>query len=116
MPNIIVKNYEHFNRSFSGWDHPTKGKWIGSRSQYEKEMAKGGFTAYDGSGKTEQKKWVPSNDVRKDLNILKDMAGKDGRIPSTNIEGAKKLMEKHGVRFNPKFMTRDLQGGIDASS
>jgi hypothetical protein len=46
MANIIVKNYEHFNRSLPNWDTP-KGKWIGSRAQYEKELAKNGFVSFE---------------------------------------------------------------------
>ena len=44
--DIFVKNYEHFNRSFNNWDTP-QGKHIGSRKQYDEEMKRGGFVAYE---------------------------------------------------------------------
>jgi hypothetical protein len=39
---IIVKKYEHFNRSFKGWDSP-KGKYIRSKRDYEEEMKRQGM-------------------------------------------------------------------------
>jgi hypothetical protein len=39
MPNIIVKNYEHYNRSL--------GKYISSKKQYDEEMKKGGFVSFE---------------------------------------------------------------------
>jgi len=106
MPNIIVKQYEHFNRSLPNWDSP-KGKYISSRAHYEKELAKNGYETYDGKGKTEPKKWVPSENIKKDLYHLKQMARRDGTIDPTNRESAKKLMEKSGVKFNPTFMPKE---------
>lgn len=100
-PRNIIKNYEHFNRSLPNWDSP-KGKYISSRAHYEKEMKKSGYEAYDGKGRTEQKKWKPSTQVQKDLYALKQMSRKDGTIDPVNRESAKRLMEKNGVRFNVK--------------
>lgn len=114
MLNIIVKNYEHFNKALPNWDSP-QGKYIGSKAQYDKEMKKGGFEQYDGKGRYEQKKWKPSDEVKRDLYQLKQMSAKDGRIDPVNREAAKRLMEKNGIRFNPKIMSSDLKGGVDAS-
>lgn len=44
--HIIVKTYEHFNRSLPNWDTP-KGKYIRSKKQYVEEMKKGGFVDYE---------------------------------------------------------------------
>ena len=114
MPNdnIIVKSYEHFNRSFSNWDTP-RGKYISSKRQYLEEMAKGGFSAYDGKGKPEQKKWVPSESVKKSIYQLKSRADKKGNLKVD--DGMVRQMKDAGVCFNPKIMTNDLKGGIDAS-
>lgn len=114
MPNdnIIIKNYEHINKSFANWDTPN-GKYIGSKKQYQEEMAKGGFKPYDGSGSPQHKKWEPSDDLRKTLNEVKSMADKKGNI---NIATNSRLVDKMksmGMSFNPKFMTNDLKGGID---
>lgn len=43
---IIVRNYEHTNRSFPNWDTP-KGKYIRSKRQYEEEMKRGGFVDFE---------------------------------------------------------------------
>jgi hypothetical protein len=108
MPNdnIIVKNYEHINRSFDGWDTP-RGKYISSKKQYMEEMAKGGYKPYDGSGSPQQKKWKPSEDLHKALAEVKSMADKKGNI---NIATNGRLVEKMksmGMSFNPKFMPKE---------
>jgi hypothetical protein len=110
----IIKNYEHINRSFGNWDTPN-GKYISSKKQYQEEMAKGGFKPYDGSGSPQQKKWTPSEDLHRTLHEVKNMADKKGRIDiATNTRLVEK-MKSMGMSFNPKFMTNDLKGGIDAS-
>ena len=38
-PQVIVKSYEHYNRSL--------GKYITSKAHYEKEMKKQGMMSYD---------------------------------------------------------------------
>lgn len=114
MPNdnIIIKNYEHINRSFGNWDTP-RGKRISSKKQYMEEMAKGNFVSYDGSGKPEQKKWQPSEKVQKALYQLKDRADKNGKLYVD--DGLVRQMKDVGVCFNPKIMSNDLKGGIDAA-
>jgi len=108
MPNdnIIVKNYEHINRSFSNWDTPT-GKYISSKSQYEKEMAKGGFTPYDGKDRNTQKKWKPSEDLQKTLHQVKSLADKKGNIRISDNGRVVEHMKKMGINFNPSFMPKD---------
>ena len=103
MVNIIVKRYEHTNRSFSGWNTP-KGKHIGSKKQYEEEMARGGFVPYR-EAEPKSMKWMPSADLKKTLGEMQGQKEVGGRL----IEKMKKM----GVTFNPKFMTDDLKGGID---
>ena len=114
MPNdnIIVKNYEHINSALPGWDTP-KGKYIGSRQQYEKELKKGGFEPYDGKCRQEQKKWIPSEKLQKSLYQLKDRADKKGNLRVD--DGLVRQMKDMGICFNPKIMSNDLKGGIDAS-
>jgi hypothetical protein len=112
MVYIQVKNYEHFNKALPNWD--TKdGKYIGSKAQYEKELKKGGFEPYDGSGQVERKKYIPSENIKKVLHDVKSLADKKGNIrPTTQLIDKMKSM---GVSFNPKFMSNDLKGGIDAT-
>lgn len=102
----IVKQYEHFNKSLPNWDSKD-GKYISSREHYERELKKGGFEPYTGKGQPEPKKWVPSDNIKKDLYHLKQMARRDGTIDPTNREQAKRLMEKSGVKFNPTFLPKE---------
>ena len=122
MANIIVRNYEHFNRSLPNWDTP-KGKWIGSRAQYEKELAKNGFVSFE-----EGEKLAASGrkTLHKDYDGLspqamavckaaKDQADKKGNLkPSSRlIDG----MKKAGVCFDldklPKHYRDVDTGGFD---
>lgn len=43
---IIVKNYQHFNRSLPNWDSP-HGKWIGSKKQYDEECKKNNMVSFE---------------------------------------------------------------------
>ena len=100
---IIVKNYEHFNRSFKNWDTPI-GKYISSRKQYEEEMKRGGFVDYEkGSRIAEQniKKFdykglsLEAENVIKAAHMMSDRKGNikpSGRL----INGMKDV----GVKFN----------------
>lgn len=46
---IIIKKYEHFNRSLPNWDTP-KGKYISSERQYREELAKAGMKEVNSFG------------------------------------------------------------------
>lgn len=75
MANIIIKKYEHWNRSFKNWDHPMKGKWIGSRHEYEKAMTQEGMISMDeaedrGYYKLERKEYKLTNDSKELINSV----------------------------------------------
>ena len=114
MPNdnIVVKNYEHINRSFGNWDTP-QGKYIKSKAQYQDEMARGGFKPYDGSGTPNRKEYKGSEDLKKTLYEVQKMADKKGNIHIANNGRLVEKMKKMGITFNPKFMTNELKGGIE---
>jgi len=100
-PQIIVKNYEHYNRAM--------GKYIRSKKHYEYEMKKGGYIPFT-EAKSKQMEWVPSADLKKTLGELKVNSHK-GKI---NVED--KLIDKMqsmGMNFNPKFIPKDTDGGFD---
>lgn len=102
--NIIVKNYEHVNRSLPNWNTP-KGKYINSRKQYEEEMKKGGFVDYEhGSRIAEQNNInkdtytalsLEAENVIKAARLIKDRKG-NIKPGSRLIDGMKKV----GVKFN----------------
>lgn len=94
MPNIIIKNYEHFNRALD--------KYITSRSHYEKEMVKGGFVSFEKGeqmatkNRTERQKYDGlSPEKMKFLYRVKDMADKKGNIKIS--EGFVKGLQEHKV-------------------
>ena len=80
MANIIVKNYEHFNRSLPNWDTP-KGKYIKSKSHYESEMKKAGMVRSDSFGQVSQPKLKDYNLSDKARAILGSVrADKNGKV------------------------------------
>ena len=54
MVEIIVKNYEHFNRALPHWKGH-KGMYISSKRQYLNEIAKAGLIPYEKSEEIRQK-------------------------------------------------------------
>jgi len=111
MPNIIIKNYQHYNHAM--------GKHISSRKQYENEMVKGGYVPFE---KAEQmaetararntKKYDGlSEGTMKFLHQVKDMADKKGNIKISDrfVKG----LEENGLRFDHKFPTNYKKGGFD---
>lgn len=114
MANIIVRNYEHYNKAI--------GKYITSKRHYEQEMAKGGFVPFE---KAEQmaenarshmhKPYVLSEKTKKFLGEIKMLADRKGNIkPSDNfIKG----LQEHGVKVDcqyDKLPKAYRQGGFNA--
>lgn len=101
MANIIVKQYEHFNRSLGNWDSP-KGKYISSRAQYEKEMTKQGFVPFEQAESMKCDTHKPYNGIsEKAMKVCiaaKDQADKNGKLMIGSR--LKKGMESVGVSFN----------------
>jgi len=97
MPNIIVKNYEHYNRAM--------GKYITSKKHYENEMAKGGYVPYEqcqqqvANTLEKQKYKGVSEKTEKFCHQVKSLADKKGNIQWSNklIKGLK----EHGVDYTP---------------
>ena len=118
MVGIIVKKYEHFNRSLGNWDSP-KGKYIGSKAQYEKELAKQGFVSFE---EAEKMKTNPHKEYKgisvKAMEVCKaakDMADRKGNLRiGTRLQ---KAMESVGVSFDmdklPKHYQDIDKGGIE---
>ena len=114
MPSIIVKRYEHFNRAM--------GKYITSRSHYEKEMAKGGYVPFEVAEKMAESYKSKHNGGYNGISskamevckAAKDMADKKGNLRiGTKLQ---KGMENVGVSFDmsklPKHYQDIEQGGL----
>ncbi len=98
---IIVRNYEHVNRSLPNWDTP-KGKYISSRRQYEDELKRGGFVAYeDGLRIAEQSSKIEykglSTQAENVIKAARLSSDRKGRIKPSDrlIDGMKSV----GVKF-----------------
>ena len=115
---IIVKNYEHFNRSLPNWNSP-KGKWIGSRAQYEKECAKAGMISYeqcsqicDEKQKAKDAPFSVSAETKELMANVKSRADKKGNVKLSGREVD--YMKRKGMRFDrrlPEAYRTDM-GGI----
>ena len=94
--NIIVKKYEHYNRSM--------GKYIRSKKHYQEEMAKGGYVpAEEGHRMAErvekERKWNPS---KKCVDICREtmsMGDAKGNITLGKHPRLVKAMESAGMSF-----------------
>lgn len=95
MANIIVKNYEHFNRSLPNWDS-TQGKYIKSKAHYEQELKKAGMKQADSFGKTSEpsrKEYELSQKAREIIREASYSKDKDGkvRLSGRAIEAMKEI-------------------------
>ncbi len=82
MTHIIVKNYEHFNRSLPNWDSP-KGKYIRSKAQYQNELAKSGMKVVEKFGQTSEpkrKEYVISQKTREIIKEVRQTKDKKGNV------------------------------------
>lgn len=83
---IIVKNYAHVNKSFSGWDTP-HGKVIRGREHYERTMKEQGMVSFEEAKELAEKgaasKVKPYNVSKESLDIIrlaKLIADKKGNV------------------------------------
>jgi hypothetical protein len=101
MANIIIKNYQHYNRSM--------GKWIGSRKEYEAEMVKGGYVPFE---KGEQMAEAARARMRKPydgvsektmkfMHEVKSMADSKGNIKVSDryVQG----LRDHGIKVDCQY-------------
>ncbi len=93
---IIVKRYEHFNRSL--------GKYISTKKQYNDELKRGGYVPYEegcrlAENKQKVKTYKPSKEcvemMRTVMDKKKDKTIVLGHYPKL-VEGMKKM----GMRFD----------------
>ena len=79
--NIIIRNYEHWNRAFKKWDHPTKGRYIRSKADYERALREENMV----SEKEAERLGIPQ---RKEYRVKEDTLAL--------IESVKQTKDKHG--------------------
>lgn len=106
---IIVKSYEHVNRSFNNWDTPN-GKYIKNKDHYDRTMKEQGMVSYEKMKQmTEEnyrrdKKFEPS---KKALGIVKyaiEHADKNGNVKLSG-KAVQALKEMKAIRPKiPNYM------------
>lgn len=94
---IIVKNYAHVNKSFSGWDTP-HGKIIKSKEHYERTMKEQGMVSFEEAQELSE---------RGRQGKMRDYKVSDESLAI--IQAAKQSMDKKG---NVKLGTRAIDALI----
>ena len=118
---IIVRKYEHFNRSFKHWDTP-KGKYIRTKRQYNEAMAREGMVPYEEAKERVEKfddklnKSTYGPLSRKADSLIRSVhGGKKGKIALSDRQID--AMKEVGVNFNALHCPKHYQkeGGFDAT-
>lgn|SRR3990167_618845 len=115
MASIIVKSYEHFNKSLPNWDTP-KGKYIKNKEHYESELRKSGMVHVDNAGQTSKPKlkdYKLSDKARSIISSASNSKDKHGnvRLSDRTIDALKEI----GAIGNkiPSYMGKpDGKGGF----
>ena len=83
---IVVKNWEHFNKSLPNW-HSKDGRYIGSRRQYENEVRQAGLIPFEQAEEmrirneeTAKKNRKYSRDTIEFLGTVSNKADKKGKV------------------------------------
>lgn len=104
---IIVKTYEHFNRSMPGWDTP-KGVHVKSKDHYDRLMKENGMITHEEAARRlEKDNLKPYKVSNESLEIIK--AAKSGMDRKGNVKlsdtAIKALIDKKAIRkYVPDYM------------
>jgi hypothetical protein len=111
--NIIVKNYQHYNRAL--------GKYISTKKQYDEEMRKGGYVSFEegerlaelARGRDIKKYDGLSTNKMRFLNRTKDRADKNGNI-RVDDGFVKDVKENSGIKLDINYdkLPKHYQGGF----
>jgi len=117
MPNIIIKNYEHFNTALPNWDTP-KGKYIRTKEQYDRAVKEAGMVKYTGEEKSPKlKDYELSSKSRAIIASVKGKADKRGNVKLSDREiDALKSMGAIGKEIKPYMKSgkrSTKSGGFD---
>ena len=115
---IIVKQYEHYNRAFSGWDSP-QGKYISSKADYQRELDRQGMITVDEAERrgmnsgAKRMEYVLEKDTKELIENVRQTADSKGRIRPGD-KAIEKLMERK-PKYNPEALPSSLptEGGIE---
>lgn len=98
MPNIIIRNWEHFNTALPNWNSP-KGRYIRTKDEYDRACKEAGMISYDEmqrrveSNKNKRTEYKPSEKALAIMRHAMDHADKKGNVKLSGraIEGLKEM-------------------------
>jgi len=115
---IIVKQYEHHNRAFAGWDSP-QGKYISSKADYQRELDRQGMITCEDA----EKQGLNSGAKRHEYEITKETQQLIENVRLTayskgNIKPGDKAIDaltSKQPKYNPQALPSSLptEGGIE---
>ena len=116
---IIIKKWEHYNRSFKDWDTP-QGKYIKNKDHYESELKKSGMVSVDKAGQVTEaprKEYKLSKKAVDIINAAKN-SSRNGKVKLS--DNAIKAMVEIGAisKKIPSYMklpNHYEKGGFDVS-
>ena len=81
--NIIVKNYEHLNRSLPNWNTP-KGVYVKNKDHYDRLMKESGMVSYekmqDQASQKKTKDYSMSKEGLEIIKTVKNSADRRGNV------------------------------------
>jgi len=118
---VQMKNYEHWNRSFPEWDHPTKGRWVRNQRHYQELCQRYNMIPFDMAndlaekrqGKLAGKRYEPTPEIRAFLQYVQDKT--DKRTGKVKLDdNAVNFMIEHGIVQDMDIVERQLkQCGVE---
>jgi Cdc6-like AAA superfamily ATPase len=119
MANIIIRNYEHINRSLPNWNTPT-GRYIRNKDEYDRAMKESGMVSYEvmqqraAENKNKESKYVPSNRALGIVRHAIEKADKKGnvKLDERAIDALKRM---NALKPKPKYVpkvTNSAKGGF----
>lgn len=100
---VIVKQYEHYNKSFGNWDSP-QGKYIGSRADYYRELDRNGMITCEEAERRgmncgpKRMEYVLERDTKELIENVRQTADSKGRIKPGD-----KAIEALNAKLNKKY-------------
>jgi ribonuclease HI len=104
MANIIVKNYEHYNKAMPNWD-TAKGRYISSKAHYEKVMQQEGMITEEEAirrglhKKQKRQEYNLSSDGKALIESIKQRKDKNGNIKLSDRQIKAMKLDKDYSQF-----------------
>jgi len=116
--NIIVRNYEHYNKAFKQWDSH-QGKYISSKAHYQQELDRQGMITEKEADRLglntgpKRKDYKITQDTVELINSVAQTADKHGNVKPS--DRAIDRLNKNKPKYNHDALPKHYQdkGGFD---